>query len=179
MRYVKPFLVALSGFLAVTIGISLLLPSRVMTSKWVMVHGDTGVALSELRRLQEWPAWNGLLASAGKVEAVLPGGNSARGGHLSWSSAGGGMNRVDITEDNERGIACRMRLQGGKPMESGFSVEGRTADSTQVVWFVIEDLQWYPWEKFYGMMAADVKGPLMQQSLERLKARLEAGRRSP
>jgi hypothetical protein len=38
-----------------------------------------------------------------------------------------------------------------------------------VVWYIIEDLKWYPWEIFYGMMAADMKGPLMQKSLDDLK----------
>jgi hypothetical protein len=37
-----------------------------------------------------------------------------------------------------------------------------------VVWYIIENLKWYPWEKFYGMMASDMKGPLMQESLRRL-----------
>jgi hypothetical protein len=44
-----------------------------------------------------------------------------------------------------------------------------------VVWFIIEKMKWYPWEKFYGMMAAEMKGPLMQSSLERLKMKLETG----
>ncbi len=36
----------------------------------------------------------------------------------------------------------------------------------------IEDLKWYPWEKFYGIMAGDMKGPLLQGSLDRLRDQL-------
>jgi hypothetical protein len=38
-----------------------------------------------------------------------------------------------------------------------------------VVWFIVEKLAWYPWEKVYGMMASVIKGPALQQSLDNLK----------
>ena len=59
-------------------------------------------------------------------------------------------------------------------MESGFAVQQNGTDSVQVVWYVIEDLKWYPWEKFYGIMAGDMKGPLLQGSLDKLKEILHA-----
>ena len=75
------------------------------------------------------------------------------------------------------GLSTEISLHGGEPFNSGFSIEKRdpSMDSVQVVWFIVEELKWYPWEKFYGIMAEDVKGPLMQQSLDRLKKKLQAG----
>jgi tetratricopeptide (TPR) repeat protein len=76
-------------------------------------------------------------------------------------------------ENNEKGIVTTMTLGNNRPIESGFSVEKRQADSVQVVWFIIEKLKWYPWEKFYGMVAADMKGPVMDSSLQLLKVQVQ------
>jgi hypothetical protein len=70
-------------------------------------------------------------------------------------------------------VSTSISLNRSKYFNSGFSIEKRSSDSVQVVWYIIEDLKWYPWEKFYGMMAADMKGPLMQESLDRLKSYLD------
>ena len=74
--------------------------------------------------------------------------------------------------------ATSLTLNQGRPFISGFSVEKRnpSEDSVQVVWYIVEELKWYPWEKFYGMMAADMKGPLMDASLQLLKTQVQ-GRR--
>ena len=64
-----------------------------------------------------------------------------------------------------------MVIGNNRTINGGFSVEKRNPaeDSIQIVWYLVEELKWYPWEKFYGMMAADLKSPLMMQSLEKFK----------
>ncbi len=68
-----------------------------------------------------------------------------------------------------RAIARELLENGHQVLLIDKDPKALKVDSVQVVWFLIEDLKWYPWEKFYGMMAADMKGPLMQESLDRLK----------
>jgi hypothetical protein len=155
------------------IAISSLLPGEVMTSKWVMVHGETAPVLAEIRDLHKWPEWNGLLTGVNDLTVNIKPGPTDTGSTVGWTDQRGGKNTLIVTENNEKGIVTTMTMNGGKPIESGFSVEKRQADSVQVVWFIIEKLKWYPWEKFYGMMAGDMKGPLMQESLDKLKAKLE------
>jgi hypothetical protein len=90
------------------------------------------------------------------------------GGRIGWKDARGSANSILVTQNNGSGLVTELRLGDDRPIESGFSVEKRRPDSVQVVWYIIENLKWYPWEKFYGMMASDMKGPLMQESLRRL-----------
>jgi len=173
MRFIKPILIAFTGLSLVLLAISSLLPGEVMTSKWVIVQGEAAPVLSEIRDLRNWPQWNGLLSGVNDF-TVKPKPNPAdTGATMFWTDQRGGKNTLVVTENNEMGLVTTMTLGENRPMESGFSVEKRQADSVQVVWFIIEKLKWYPWEKFYGMMAADMKGPLMQESLDKLKAKLE------
>ena len=97
---------------------------------------------------------------------------SDTGSRISWKDVRGRKNQIVITGINEKGLASEMMIEGQRPLLSGFSVEKRQADSVQIVWYIVEDLRWYPWEKFYGIMAADMKGPQMQESLNQLKMRL-------
>jgi hypothetical protein len=171
MRLLKPFLITLIGLSLVLLAVSALLPSRVMTSRWVMVHADRDSVLTTILDLNDWSSWNLLLKDAGTPQPYKE--NHAKGDHLKWSLSGGTELQADVEEVNDKGIEAILRIGDQKAFRSGFSVEKRQADSVQVVWYVIEDLKWYPWEKVYGMMASDIKGPLMQKSLDHLKAKLE------
>jgi len=173
MRFIKPLLIGLTGLSLVMIAISSLLPGEVMTSKWVMVHNETAPVLAEIRDLRKWPEWNGLLTGVNDFSVDQKPNLTDTGSTVSWTDQRGGKNSLIVTENNEKGLVTTMKMGDGRPIESGFSIEKRQADSVQVVWFIIEKLKWYPWEKFYGMMAGDMKGPLMQESLDKLKAKLE------
>ena len=173
MRLIKPVLIGFTGLSLVLIAISSLMPGAVTTSKWVMVHGETVPVLAEIRDLRKWSEWNGLLTGVNDITVNLKPGQTDTGSTMSWTDQRGGKNTLIVTENNEHGLVTTMFMGKGQPFESGISIEKRHADSVQVVWFIIEKLKWYPWEKFYGMMAGDMKGPLMQQSLDKLKARLE------
>jgi hypothetical protein len=171
MRFVKPFLITLFGLALVLLAVSALLPSKVMTSRWVMVHASRDTVLGAVLDLNDWPSWNLLLKDAGSPDPFKE--KYVKGDHLKWSLAGGTELQVQVEEMNEKGMETILRIGDQKDVRSGFSVEKRQADSVQVVWYLIEDLKWYPWEKVYGMMASDMKGPLMQKSLDHLKAKLE------
>lgn len=165
-RFLKLVLLGGVALIVVMLLLSLLLPSQVMTSKWVRVAQPKDSVIKTISDLHTWPSWNLLLNQAREVEV--------KDSLLLWRSPNGHENRVKLESVQPNGISSPIALNNGEFIRSGFSIEKRDADSVQVVWFIIEDLKWYPWEKFYGMMAADMKGPLMQESLNRLKVLLAA-----
>lgn len=171
MKLIKPLLIGLFGLFAVLLGISALLPSQVMTSRWVRVYGGTEIPLQKVRDLRSWPEWNLMLKDASSVD-IRPV-DSAGSGSIRWTDARGGQHHLEVTGSSAQGLVTRVTLGKNRPFESGFAIEQRHQDSTQIVWYIMEDLKWYPWEKFYGMMAEDMKAPLMQESLVALKAQLE------
>ena len=143
-------------------------PAEVMTSKWVMIAGQKGVIQKKIEDIDSWESWNLLLKSASQVSISKSKGTLVAGDKINWVTNKGSQNEIQITEKTIDGIAIDIKLVGEKPIHSGFSVAQRK-DSVQVVWFIIEKLDWYPWEKIYGMMASDIKGPALQQSLDNLK----------
>lgn len=174
MRILKAVSFALVGLSAVLLAISSLLPGRVVNSRSVMVAAPPDTILAELRDLPSWPAWNLLLQDASQLRTIDPGG---KGATLLWHDARGGDNAIRLTQAGPDGIVTELRLNGGAPMESGFSIDRRFPDSVQVHWYVIEELAWYPWEKFYGMVSGGMKEDAMRQSLIRLRDRLHRRKR--
>lgn len=170
MRLLKPFLITLTGLALVLLAVSALLPSRVMTTRWVMVHADKDTVVRGVHDVAGWPEWN-LLMENSSPEPIYTG--YSAGDSIRWKQPNGVEGRMAIEDWNDKGFSSTLVMGDQRPLHSGFSVEKRQADSVQVVWYLIEELKWYPWEKVYGMMASDLKGPLMQKSLDHLKARLE------
>ena len=168
-RWIKPVIIGMAGLFIVMLGFSLILPDHVMTSKWVMVKADQQTIIQEIKNLENWKSWNLLLKDAQNVQVS--------DSTLNWTSLNGRGSHLRVDTVNDKGVSTTLSFNQGRPFISGFSVEKREkSDSTQVVWYIIEELTWYPWEKFYGMMAADMKGPLMEASLALLKTEVQ-GRR--
>lgn len=177
MRILKALAFALVGLSVVLLTISSLLPGRVVNSRSVMVAAPPDTILAELRDLPSWPAWNLLLQDASQVRTLASGAKGVQGATLLWHDARGGDNAIRLTQDGPDGIVTELRLNGGDPMESGFSIDRRFPDSVQLHWYVIEELAWYPWEKFYGMVSGGMKEDAMRQSLIRLRDRIHRRRR--
>ena len=143
-------------------------PSEVMTSKWVMIAGRKKDIQKKLDDIDDWQNWNLLLTSASQVSTSKSNDTLGVGDKIQWNSNPETQNEIVITEKSDQGIALDIKIGGDNPIHSGFSLAQRK-DSVQVVWFIVEKLDWYPWEKIYGMMASDLKGPALQQSLDNFK----------
>jgi len=164
MRKFKSIFFVLLGLSLVILAFSSLLPRTVMNSRWVKVGVPREQVSAKLRDLATWNKWNLLLADAADVRSTTT--------SLQWKDPRGTLHQSKIIADNDSGLVSTLTMGSGRPMESGFAIQQNGADSVQIVWYVIEDLKWYPWEKFYGIMAGDMKGPLLQGSLEMLRDRL-------
>ena len=173
MRILKHLAILFVGISTVLTAFSLLMPGEVMTSRWVITGPDRDAALRELRDLRGWPRWNLLLDGARDLKVSMPASEVDTGGTIEWTDAKGRASRFVVVENTENGLVTTLKIGDDRPLQTGFSVEKRRTDSVQVVWFLIEKLRWYPWERFYGMMASDMKGPLMQESLLRFKGELD------
>jgi hypothetical protein len=164
MRKFKSIFFVLIGLSLVIFAFSSLLPGNVMNSRWVKVGVPRAQVSEKLRDLASWNQWNLLLSDATDVNADAI--------SIQWKDTRGTLHQCRIIADNDSGLVTTLTMGSGRPMESGFAIQQNGADSVQIVWYVIEDLKWYPWEKFYGIMAGDMKGPLLQGSLDKLREQL-------
>ena len=167
MKFKIIFIVLFLLFIVMAI-FSSFFPSEVMTSKWVMIAGQKKDIQKKLENLSDWQQWNLLLTSANQVSITKSNDTLNERDKINWVSSAESRNEILITEKSNDGLAMDIKINGDDLIHSGFSLAQRK-DSVQVVWFIVEKLDWYPWEKIYGMMASDMKGPAIQQSLDIFK----------
>lgn len=171
-RKYKGLLVVFLVLSGIMLLFSAMFPSQVMTSKWIMVAGQQKNVATSLYDLHKWQDWNDLLVGKTDINVEKKDSTIHIDDKISWLSSNGKKSSIVITSIQPDGISLDITNPGDLPIQSGFSLTQRE-DSVQVVWFIVEPLRWYPWEKIYGMMASDMKGPALQHSLEMFKKQME------
>ncbi len=151
---------------------SALFPSEVMTSKWVIIGADKHIVQAKLNDLKDYSSWNDILINREQIDIRQKSLIAQKGDVISWKNNSSAFDGIVVSSSDTTGIAFEIIHAGSLPIRSGISF-AQKGDSVQVVWAIVEKLRWYPWEKVYGMMAADMKGPAMQHSLESFKSQVE------
>lgn len=171
-RKYKGLLMVFLVLIGIMLLFSSLFPSSVMTSKWIMIAGQQKNVATALYDLHKWQDWNDLLVGKTDISVEKKDSTLHADDKITWTSINGKKSAILITSIQPDGISLDITKPGDLPIQSGFSLAQRE-DSVQVVWFIVERLRWYPWEKIYGMMASDMKGPALHHSLEMFKKQLE------
>lgn len=164
----KTLFVVLILLLLIITGFSALFPSEVMTSKWVMISEQKSVVANNLFDLNGWKNWNDLVVGCSNIKVNSKDSLANLGDSITWTSINGFPGSIVIKSIDTNGLAIEIINQNELPVSSGISLTQRN-DSVQVVWSIVEKMRWYPWEKIYGMMASDMKGPALLHSLETFK----------
>ncbi len=172
MKFVKPFLFVASGFFILITLISLLIPSRVMTTKSVTVHAPSEKITAAIKDLQMWRNWHPVF-KAYSAAMIISTPSNVVGAHAEWQQAGK-QNSLTITEIFPEGIKISLTRPGEKPVENSLLVlPMEEAGTFHVEWRSLTKLKWYPWEKFAGIFVSDMTGPGYEAALNELRKMVE------
>ena len=109
--------------------------------------------------LQKWKNWNLMLNNVGTNTEFSD--NKILSDELSVQLDAKDPVRTTWIRNNRRKI------------DSGFNIVYSSPDSTHIQWYFDFRLKWYPWEKFGSIIFDKQLGPVMQKSLDNLKAIVE------
>ena len=174
MRLAKGFLIAILGLFTVVTLMSLLIPSKVMTAKAVVIHAPQQAIVAALNDFNNWKKWNPLFSKDSthiKVSAPSYGINAS----ASWGTADK-INKFTIIENFPEGIKFTLTRPDENPVENSITVLPiNESGSYQVEWKALTRLKWYPWEKFAGIFVSEITGPGYEAALNALKTFAETG----
>jgi len=172
MRLLKQVFIGIVGIALVLLLISLLLSSHIRVSKSVMVSVDKDSVMQHLMRLPEWKNWNPLLQDSSLTYSFT------RNNQVQWKTDDGKTNSITLEHFATDSINALIATDNKIAFSSGFSVVRNTdgTNLTKVEWWISEDLNWYPWEKFYGLFSESLKETYLQNSLEAFKRYIENNR---
>lgn len=171
MRMIKGFLFVATGFFILITLISLLIPSRVMTTKSVTVHAPKEKISAAIKDLQAWKKWHPVFKVDSSIMISLP--STGVGATIEWIQ-GDKKNNLTIMEDFPEGIKLSLNRPGEKPVENSILIlPVEEAGTYHVEWRSLTNLKWYPWEKFAGIFVSDITGPGYEAALAELKKYVE------
>ena len=168
MRILKLVLASFFILFAIVTAIGLLFPSKVVVSRAINISTNYDTAYKYLDDAKYWKLW-------------MDGADTASIAFLSAKTAGPGTaikigsgGEVSFTRSTADSIYTEWKSGGGNVQKSVFTLLKDTANSiTTVQWSFEQQLNWYPWERFGSMANDKILGPVMEQSLGKLKFVLE------
>jgi hypothetical protein len=168
MRLIRFGLFVLVSFFVVLTALSLLFPSDIRVSRVVNVAASREQVYAAVSDLKAWDQWNRMLSPSmlTNIRYSVP----SRGPGAFMQSD---QLRLDEKAADTSGVQVNWDLTNGKKFVGGFQFLSVNRDSLTVQWWFDLHFRWYPWEKL-GVFVYDRKlGPVMEESLERLKRYVE------
>lgn len=147
--------------------ISLLMPSKVMVARTVLIDTTPAAVFSKINNLKTWPSWFSPLAGDRSVvfHADLR--------SMEWES-GGKKNQLLLKDTTHFSSHVVLSREGHNPLDIYFSTDSiEVVRSLQLEMRVVRDLKWYPWEKFAGIVEDNMAGHAYEATLKSLKAFIE------
>jgi len=139
----------------------LLFPSTVLVSRAVDIKAPIDSIQNRVSNMHQWPLWiAGMKDSSVKI--------------ISDTAAQLGNTKVQIDQITDSTVVSIWTSQNGQQQVSTIRIIGNDSQDYVVVqWQFVQQLGWYPWDRFGSMMNDKIMGTMMEQNLQSLKKNLE------
>jgi Polyketide cyclase / dehydrase and lipid transport len=168
MRILKLVLASFFILFAIVTGIGLLFPSTVKVSRAVNISAPYDTVYKYLNDAKYWKLW---MDGADSSTIVFLSAKTEGTGTVVKIGTGG---EVTITRSAADSIFSNWKGGDASIQHSVFTLmKDATNNVTTTQWSFEQQLNWYPWERFGSMANDKILGPVMEQSLDKLKIILE------
>ncbi len=169
MRFVKAFLVGVSGLFIIVTLFSLLIPSKVQVVRTVLINSTTLPKVAEqLSEFKQWKNWHPIFtvdsATISETDNAAVYKILHRGKELF------------ITKQFSDSAVVKFLLQSKGENELANEIHFTALPAQEVVqvsWVATTHLHWYPWEKFYAIFIDKLTGSGYERALNGLKNYVE------
>jgi Polyketide cyclase / dehydrase and lipid transport len=167
MRFLKLTLISFIILFSVVTIIGLLFPSTVSVSRATEIATSYDTVYKYLNDVKYWKLW---MASADTSTIVFESVRTAGTGTVAKIGTG----EVTMTRTTRDSIYTTWKSEKGNVQNSAFVIMHNLRDSNLTVqWYFEQKLNWYPWERFGSLANDKFLGPVMEESLHKLKTVLE------
>jgi hypothetical protein len=172
MKFVKGIAFGAIGLFVVVTMLSLLIPSKILTSKSVLINAPKDSIQRMVNDLNEWKKWHPIFSQASLV-ANVSNPSTSKNASIQWKSDGK-QNSIVITAVSADDLRFNVDRKGERTVENSIVIvpmEGAT--EYLVEWRALNTSKWYPWEKFAGIFVSQITGPGYEAALQGLKTYVE------
>lgn len=166
MRFIKLAVISVVLLFMVVTAISVLLPSTIHLSRAIDINASSGAVYSTINNVSRWKTW---YADYDSLHATVSGKDTGQGASVTMYKT-----TVTITATSPGKIEAIWQSGNNTPLVGAFNIiQHDSASITTVQWKLVHHVKWYPWAKFASILSDKAAGPVMEKSLDNLKAVLE------
>lgn len=157
MRVIKLGLISLLVLMMIATAIGFLFPSTVVVSRAVDIKSFKSPVFELVADLNKWNLW-------------VDGMNNATVKVYNKKSAKLGNTMVSVIAITDSTVVTSWVNEQSPKQESTIRLITDSAQKVTVVqWQFIQQVKWYPWEKFSSMMNDKIIGTMIEKNLQNLK----------
>lgn len=165
MRIIKLIIASIIVLFSILTAIGLLFPSTVRVSRAVKIEASRDTVYKYMNDLKYWKLW-----MAGEDTGTIVFLKSKTEGAGTVIKMG--TSEVSVKRSVNDSIYTYWKSAKGNVQQAVFIITAK-GNSTDVQWYFEQHVDWYPWERLSSMMNDKILGPVMEESLNKLKSRLE------
>ena len=165
-KIISFFIVVFFFGLLITL-VSLIMPSKVISARTVMINASLRDITTQAFDLASWKNWNPAFQLADSI--IISGPVNGKGAKAVWFK-NKRQNILTVIAVSDSAIRFNIDRKGENTIVNDIyvhSFEGRS--DLEVEWRSIHSLKWYPWDKFAGMFIDKATGPGYDAALKQLK----------
>lgn len=173
MRFIKAFLFGITGLFIIITLLSLLIPAHVKVSR-ITVINNTAInkIYKQITDLKEWKNWHPVFKPGVAVinfDTITEGNNASCDIIINNKTT-----HLIINSADSFSVKFTLQSQGENSIENNIILTPLpTQQAVQVEWLAINELHWYPWDKFYAIFIDKMSGPGYETALNNLSTYIE------
>ena len=169
MRLIKGVLVVMTGMLVIITLFSLLIPSSVRISRAVVINNVNAAAVyRQIIPFENWKNWHPIFTADSAVFSREAIDKSVHIIHRQQDIL------LLLQKADSNSIQFLLQAKDANDIQNEMVIHSLVSQqAVQVEWRTITRLNWYPWEKFYGIFLDQLTGPSYEGALNGLKNFLE------
>ena len=168
MRYIKLFFLSVIVLFLVLAGIAALFPRHLRMSRAINMGVSREQAFRQISDLGTWDSWNLFITNAPLTHRRVSVVSQGKGPVLSSDQL-----TIAVENANPDSVTTIWKQANAKEFSGGFNLLQLQPDSITLQWYFDFNFRWYPWEKLSSLLYERNLGPVMEESLARLKEKLE------
>jgi len=168
LKHIKPLLLGVAVLFIAIFLISLLMPSRVMTVRTIVINAPVDSIYHQVADVNQWKYWQPFFKENQSQIKISNPAYSAE-----WEQNGSSMS-LKVISDSAYSFHWSIGRSGSPDVDYRLTLSPVSGSAAiQAEWSAITNLGWLPWNKFSGIFMDQVTGPGYLQALEALKTLCE------
>ncbi len=168
MRFIKLFLLSVVVLFLLMMALSALFPSHLRMSRAIDIHSSKEKVFNAINDLQAWNTWNQFIINSPLTHMLVSSPSNGRGAYITSDQL-----KITIKNSSIDSITTSWNQANAKQFTGGYNLLYLSPGIVTIQWYFDFRFKWWPWEKLSSLLYEKQFGPVMEESLTKLKEMVE------